>query len=104
MNGPLPGLPVGAENKWKAARTERPDLMPCPFCGGPPALISYTHPEWGSRFQVMCCNEGCETVSGTTRQKSFEAAVHVWSSRPTITKLDLNDVLTSLDEEQFHKA
>ena len=104
INGTLPGLPEGEATKWKADRTIRGDLMPCPFCGGSPELITFTHPSWASKFQVMCCNDGCDTVCGTTRQKSFEAAVHIWSSRPTITKADLNDVLTALDDEEFSKA
>lgn len=104
INGALPGLPAPQDNKWNAERTIREDLMPCPFCGGPPELVTFTHPEWAPRFQILCCNDGCDTVCGTTRRSKFEDAVFVWSHRPTITKVDMNDVITALDDEDFVKA
>lgn len=101
-NGTLPGLPEAQQ--WKAARTDRSDLMPCSFCGGPPSLITWTHSVWASKFQIQCANAECSAIAGTQRMKSFEEAVSVWTNRPTITKVEAHELLAALDDEEFHKA
>lgn len=84
QNAPLPGLPEGRENKWRSAALERPDLRGCPFCGQPPSLIKYVHPDSAARYQILCMTLDCDTVCGTKQQKSKEAADRIWESRDNV--------------------
>lgn len=87
----LPGLPADPKTQWDAKYTDRPDLMPCPFCGESPNMITWLHPTWAMEYQVVCVNKICKCIAATVRRKTMREVVELWTRRPIITEVVITD-------------
>ncbi|MDE6261581.1 MAG: Lar family restriction alleviation protein [Oscillospiraceae bacterium] len=56
------------------------NLLPCPFCGGDPAIHSYRR--LGSWYRIHCAGDGCLMVPVTYNYRDLEQAVAAWNQRP----------------------
>ena len=73
--------------------TEKGEILPCPFCGGPSTVVEDDFPYPG--YNVFC--ENCGVMISASGDKKF--AVSVWNTRHQILTKDQIEVLERMKEE-----
>lgn len=64
---------------------QKVDLLPCPFCGGEPAIHSY---RWrGIYYRIFCIGDDCPIRPVTQNNRILEQAAADWNHRPKEGKL-----------------
>lgn len=64
-------------------KRKKPELKPCPFCGGPASLFCVEQPSGELTYEVDCENDGCEVSACTMLYPTREEAAAVWNRRPS---------------------
>lgn len=58
------------------------DLLPCPFCGGDPAIRNYKRVwQW---YRIYCAGDGCPMGPVTCSRRTLEEAAADWNYRPKL--------------------
>jgi len=74
--------------------TNKPELKPCPFCGGEPEF--YPNYIEGEENFVECSNAKCQATNGYVR-RTPEEALSAWNTRAELAALSSDEV-----EEAFY--
>ena len=67
----------------------KPELLPCPFCGGPAAVGPHIEPEW---VTIECATDGCD-ARPVVDAPTLKQAKEKWNTRdePTAAREWLDD-------------
>lgn len=62
---------------------KEPEILPCPFCGGPGELKEWRLPDRDDPipFEIKCTNGKCRMGIATPWSKTFEDALEIWNRR-----------------------
>lgn len=58
---------------------QKVNLLPCPFCGGEPAIYGQN---WAMGYNIFCTGVNCPTNPVTHSRRTLEEAAADWNHRP----------------------
>lgn len=69
----------------------KPELKPCPFCGGKPTLVSENAFEDGTVWQIYCSNGDCPVQPATTGSFFQDETLSDWNTRASTLPAQVAD-------------
>lgn len=61
---------------------EKPDLLPCPFCGEYPEIVEITSEDWeGKKHSIACTSKDCTMQPSTYPSCNATYSYYNWNHR-----------------------